>query len=891
MDNKKLMIIDGSSLIHRAFYALPLLSSKNGLYTNGIYGFLTMLYKVIDDINPNHLCVVFDKKGPTFRHKEYDQYKAQRDTTPSELAQQFPIIREILAAMNICFFELEGYEADDIAGTLAKKGKDIFDEIFLVTGDKDYLQLAKDNVKILLTRKGITELEEYDRNKVIEKYGITPEQLIDLKGLMGDQSDNIPGVPGIGEKTGLKLLKEYGTIENIYANIDTISGKKLRENLIENKHLAFLSKKLGEIFTEVPVDVDFSELEVKEPNWESLRALYEELEFNSLLNRVFTYVESKNADDKRQEIEFTVVKGNSYLELLEKIKEEKKFGFKFILSSHNYIEDKLLGIGIKTTDMPTHILFFDENNEDSFIKDFKPIFEDKAIEKIGYNLKPDIVVLFRLGIGIENIAFDAMIGQYLINPTESSYSINNLSKEYLGYTGIDEETLLGKGKNKKTFEQISKEETGNYISFILDTVFKIEDKMKKILEEYEMLNLFYNVELPLIEVLASMEFYGFKIDKEELERLGTEYDEEIKRLTNEIYDLAGGEFNINSTKQLGDVLFNRLDLPVIKKTKTGFSTDAEVLEKLKDRHPIINKILRYRQIVKLKSTYIDGLLSLVNGNTKRIHSSFNQTVTSTGRISSTEPNLQNIPIKTDDGRKIRKAFVAEKDYLLVDADYSQIELRVLAHISKDPKLIEAFKNNEDIHRKTASEVFNVPMDEVTPRMRSNAKAVNFGIIYGISDYGLARDLDIPRKEAKEYIDNYLRNYQKVKEYMENIVKEGKEKGYVETILHRRRYIPELNAKNMNIKSFGERVAMNTPIQGSAADIIKMAMVKVYKELKRRNLKSRLILQIHDELIIEAYKDEVEEVKELLKDTMENAIELNVPLLVDLEVGASWYETK
>lgn len=891
MDNKKLMIIDGSSLIHRAFYALPLLSSKNGLYTNGIYGFLTMLYKVIDDINPNHLCVVFDKKGPTFRHKEYDQYKAQRDTTPSELAQQFPIIREILAAMNICFFELEGYEADDIAGTLAKKGKDIFDEIFLVTGDKDYLQLAKDNVKILLTRKGITELEEYDRNKVIEKYGITPEQLIDLKGLMGDQSDNIPGVPGIGEKTGLKLLKEYGTIENIYANIDTISGKKLRENLIENKHLAFLSKKLGEIFTEVPVDVDFSELEVKEPNWESLRALYEELEFNSLLNRVFTYVESKNADDKRQEIEFTVVKGNSYLELLEKIKEEKKFGFKFILSSHNYIEDKLLGIGIKTTDMPTHILFFDENNEDSFIKDFKPIFEDKAIEKIGYNLKPDIVVLFRLGIGIENIAFDAMIGQYLINPTESSYSINNLSKEYLGYTGIDEETLLGKGKNKKTFEQISKEETGNYISFILDTVFKIEDKMKKILEEYEMLNLFYNVELPLIEVLASMEFYGFKIDKEELERLGTEYDEEIKRLTNEIYDLAGGEFNINSTKQLGDVLFNRLDLPVIKKTKTGFSTDAEVLEKLKDRHPIINKILRYRQIVKLKSTYIDGLLSLVNGNTKRIHSSFNQTVTSTGRISSTEPNLQNIPIKTDDGRKIRKAFVAEKDYLLVDADYSQIELRVLAHISKDPKLIEAFKNNEDIHRKTASEVFNVPMEEVTPRMRANAKAVNFGIIYGISDYGLARDLDIPRKEAKEYIDNYLRNYQKVKEYMENIVKEGKEKGYVETILHRRRYIPELNAKNMNIKSFGERVAMNTPIQGSAADIIKMAMVKVYKELKRRNLKSRLILQIHDELIIEAYKDEVEEVKELLKDTMENAIELNVPLLVDLEVGASWYETK
>ena len=484
-----------------------------------------------------------------------------------------------------------------------------------------------------------------------------------------------------------------------------------------------------------------------------------------------------------------------------------------------------------------------------------------------------------------------MIGEYLINPTQSSYSINNLSREYLGYYGVDEEALLGKGKSKKTFEQLSKEELGNYLSFILDTVFKVEPKMKEILEENEMLNLYYNVELPLVEVLASMEFLGFQIDKEELESLGKEYDEEITSLTREIYELAGEDFNINSPKQLGEILFDRLSLPVIKKTKTGYSTDAEVLDKLKDQHPIINKILRYRQIVKLKSTYIDGLLNLINRNTNRVHSSFNQTVTSTGRISSTEPNLQNIPIRTDDGRKIRKAFVAKEDYLLVDADYSQIELRVLAHISKDPKLIEAFVNNEDIHRKTASEVFNVAKDEVTPLMRSNAKAVNFGIIYGISDYGLARDLNITRKEAKEYIDNYLKNYIKVKEYMENIVELGKEQGYVETILHRRRYIPELKAKNFNIKSFGERVAMNTPIQGSAADIIKMAMVKVYKELRQRKLKSRLILQIHDELIIETHRDEVDEVKELLKDIMEKAIVLDVPLLVDLEVGASWYETK
>ncbi|NLK44463.1 MAG: DNA polymerase I [Tissierellia bacterium] len=886
MDKKSLMIIDGSSLIHRAFYALPLLSNKKGIYTNGIYGFLTMLYKVREDLNPNHICVVFDKKGPTFRHKEYDQYKAHRAATPSELAQQFPIIREILKAMNVHFLELTGFEADDIAGTLTKKGEEFFDEIFLVTGDKDYLQLANDNTKVLITRKGITELEEFDKNKVIEKYGISPKQMIELKGLMGDASDNIPGVPGIGEKTGLKLLKEYGSIENIYENIDNISGKKLKENLTENKHLAFLSRKLGEIFTEVPIDIDFQEFEVKDPNWDSLRDLFEELEFNTFLNKISSNVEEEN----NPELNFKIVEDDNYLEVIQSIKEEKRFSFKFVTVDTNYIEDKILGIGIKTDSIPSHIILFNEE-KDKFINDFKPIFEDKGIEKIGHNLKPDIVILSRLGIEVANISFDTMIGEYLINPTQSSYSINNLSREYLGYYGVDEEALLGKGKSKKTFEQLSKEELGNYLSFILDTVFKVEPKMKEILEENEMLNLYYNVELPLVEVLASMEFLGFQIDKEELESLGKEYDEEITSLTREIYELAGEDFNINSPKQLGEILFDRLSLPVIKKTKTGYSTDAEVLDKLKDQHPIINKILRYRQIVKLKSTYIDGLLNLINRNTNRVHSSFNQTVTSTGRISSTEPNLQNIPIRTDDGRKIRKAFVAKEDYLLVDADYSQIELRVLAHISKDPKLIEAFVNNEDIHRKTASEVFNVAKDEVTPLMRSNAKAVNFGIIYGISDYGLARDLNITRKEAKEYIDNYLKNYIKVKEYMENIVELGKEQGYVETILHRRRYIPELKAKNFNIKSFGERVAMNTPIQGSAADIIKMAMVKVYKELRQRKLKSRLILQIHDELIIETHRDEVDEVKELLKDIMEKAIVLDVPLLVDLEVGASWYETK
>ena len=887
MENKKIMIIDGSSLLYRAFYALPLLTTKDGIYTNGIYGFLTMLYKVTEEKKPDYISVVFDKKGPTFRHEEYDKYKGNRQSTPSELVQQFPMIREVLEAMKIKYLELSGFEADDIAGTLAKMGEEKSLEVILVTGDKDYLQLATDKTKVLITRKGITDLEEFDRNTIIEQYGVTPDQLIDLKGLMGDQSDNIPGVPGIGEKTGLKLLKEYGTIKNIYENLDNITAKKLKENLIENKDLAFLSRMLGEIITHVPMDIEIEDLQIEEPDYETLVKLYENLEFNSLLNKVSKdYI--PEAEKLNDPLEYNIIKELGYDELIKDIKNSGKFGFKFILSGDNYIESKILAVGIKIENKDTNILYI-EDNEEVFIDKFKSLFEDKEIEKIGHNIKSDIVVLSRLGIEVENIEFDSMVAQYLINPAQSTYSINDISKEYLDYYGVDEEALFGKGKKKRTFKDLSEEEICEYLSFILDTVLNAEMKMKEILKNQEMLDLYYNVELPLVQVLASMEFFGFKIDSEELKTLSKEYEKEIEDLTAEIYELGEMEFNINSPKQLGDVLFEKLSLPVIKKTKTGYSTDAEVLDKLKDQHPIIEKILRYRQIVKLKSTYIDGLLALINPKTKRVHSSFNQTIAMTGRISSTEPNLQNIPIRTSDGRKIRKAFVAENDYILVDADYSQIELRVLAHISQDPKLMEAFRNNEDIHRKTASEVFN--MEEVSSELRSKAKAVNFGIVYGISDYGLSRDLNIPRKEAKEYIDNYLKNYIMVKKYMVDIVEEGKKNGYVETILHRRRYVPELTAKNFNIKSFGERIAMNTPIQGSAADIIKMAMVKVYNELKFRNLKSRLILQVHDELIIETVNSEVEEIKEILTDLMENSIKLDVPLIVDLETGDSWYDTK
>lgn len=889
MTKDKLMIIDGSSLLYRAFYALPLLTTKDGIYTNGAYGFLTMLYNLQDQYQPDYICVAFDKSGPTFRHKEYEEYKGTRQETPSELAGQFSIIRDILKSMNIVTLEMSEYEADDIAGTLARQGEEKGLEVILVTGDKDYLQLATEKSKVLLTRKGISDMEEFDRETILEEYGLEPKQLIDVKGLMGDKSDNIPGVPGIGEKTGLKLIKEFGSIEEVYKNLDKVSGKKLKENLIENENIAYLSRKLGEIITNIPLDLGIEDLKVKDANWEELLPLFEKLEFKSFINRAPDKYRNKE-DEIEINYEYKIVSAEEIEEVAKSLSQEKKLAFKFLIDGSNIIEDEIISLGIKPQTGSTYYIDL-SNMGERFIQLFKPIFENPQIEKIGHSLKKDMAILFRYGIQIQNYGFDSMIAQYLIDPSQSDYSINKLSEEYLGAYGTDEEMLLGKGKGKKTFSQLSEEDRASHLSFTLETVFALEGKMIEKIREYDMEDLYYNVELPLTEVLSSMEYLGFKVDEDQLKMLGEQFDAEIKSLTEEIHQLGGGEFNINSPKQIGEILFDRLNLPVIKKTKTGYSTSVEVLEKLKDKHPIIEKILRYRQIVKLKSTYIDGLTALINRKTGRIHSSFNQTITSTGRISSTEPNLQNIPIRTEDGRRIRKAFVAEKpDYTLVDADYSQIELRVLAHISQDEKMMEAFIKDQDIHTKTASEVFHLPMEEVTPSIRNNAKAVNFGIVYGISDYGLSQDLNITRKEAKDFIDKYLDNYTGVRQFMEDIVVEGKEKGYVETLLHRRRYIPELKSKNFNVRSFGERIAMNTPIQGSAADIIKVAMVKVYKALREKGLKSRLILQVHDELIIETHMDELDEVKTILKEIMEGSISLSIPLRVDIEIGDSWYET-
>lgn len=880
--NKKFMIIDGSSLIFRAFYAIRNLTTKDGIFTNGVYGFLNMYYKVVDEYKPDNICVVFDRSAPTFRHEDYEAYKGHRDKAPSELNSQFGILKDILNSLNVKFEELDGYEADDIAGTLAKKAQEENYDTILVTGDKDYLQLVDENIKVLLTKRGITDVDEYNEESVEEKYELKPVQLIDVKGLMGDPSDNIPGVPGVGEKTALKLIREYDSIENVYANIDNISGKALKKKLEDNETLAYLSKKLGTIFLEVPMDIDIEKYKIEEPNYEELKEKYEKLEFNTFIKKLPT-------EEIEYEEDFEYIFINNPSKILENLKNGKKdFVFHLFYNGSNYIHSKPEIFAFKIIGEDKVYIYLLENEEE--LLDFKDVFENESITKLSYDLKSDIYYLLRNGIDLKAPYEDLTVAEYLIDPSKNSYEIDKTAKLYLNRDLFSNEEIFGKGKKKKNLVDIEEEQLGNYIGMYMSVTEDLRKTLTEIIEERQMHDLYFNVELPLIKVLASMEVEGFEVDADYLTSLGEKFNEEILELEEKIYEDAGMEFNINSPKQLGEVLFDKLQLPVIKRTKTGYSTDAEVLDKLKGSHEIVDRILRYRTVKKLTTTYIDGLLKLI-GEDGRIHSTFNQTIAVTGRISSIDPNLQNIPVKTEEGRLIRKAFVAGKGKKLVDADYSQIELRVLAHLANDEVMLQSFKEGLDIHRKTASEVFNVDFDKVTPLDRSNAKAVNFGIVYGIGDYSLSQDLNITRKEARAYIENYLDTYKGIKKYMEEIVEVGKEQGYVETIMHRRRYVPELNSKNFNIRGFGERVALNTPIQGSAADIIKIAMIEVYNKLKEKNLKSKLILQVHDELIIEATEDEVEEVTNLLKEVMENAVKLKVDLKVDINIGDSWYESK
>ncbi|WP_313165724.1 DNA polymerase I [Sedimentibacter sp.] len=913
--NNKIMILDGNSLLFRAFYAMPPLKTKKGQYTNAVYGFLSMLYKILDTYSPEYICVAFDPKKPSFRHEQYKEYKATRAKAPDELVEQFQLIRDVLDIHNIKCVEIDGFEADDVAGTFANAAKELVNEIYLVTSDKDYLQLIDENIKVILTKKGVTNTEEMNVEEMNNQYGITPLQFIDLKALMGDQSDNIPGVSGVGEKTALKLIQEYNNLDNLYENIDNIKGK-LKEKLENDKMQAYMSQTLATIITDIPIDFNLDEYKVMEPDYKKLSDLYDELEFRTFKKRIAeekvqSATETQmslfdNGDDKSDTItnknSDVIVNKNSvrinYIEaeddiknIVNNINKSKKAAIKFLLDSDRALYSKLIALGISDG---TEIYYIDSDkiSEEKILSSFTDIFESDEISVIGHGLKNEVIYLMKQKIELNCISFDSEIGKYLLNPSDSSYAIDKIAYEYLKEELLSENDILGTGRSKISFKELNLDKKKEYIYNYLSTVTRCESLMKTEIKELQMNELYENIELPLIEVLGYMEYVGFKLDLKVLESLGTHFNEKIQYLEKEIYEMAGEKFNINSPKQLAVILFEKLGLPVIKKTKTGVSTDAEVLDRLKSEHEIVGSIVEYRQMVKLNSTYVEGLKNVIDAKTGRVHSVFNQTIAATGRISSTEPNLQNIPTRTDEGRELRKAFVAEDGYVLCDADYSQIELRVLAHLANEQNLIDAFLNHEDIHTKTASQVFHVDIEDVTPIMRSRAKAVNFGIVYGISDFGLSRDLNIPRKESKQYIENYLLFYSNIDKYMKDIVEFGKKDGYVTTYFGRRRYIPELSSRNFNIRSFGERIALNTPVQGTAADIIKAAMVGVYKKLKDNNMKSRLILQVHDELIVEAVTEELNEVKVIIKEEMENVVDnFKVRLESDINVGGSWYEAK
>ena len=913
---EKLVLIDGNSIMNRAFYGImgsKMLMTKDGKYTNAVYGFLAIMFKILDDIKPEYLAVAFDLKGPTARHELYKEYKANRHGMPEELAEQMPVIKDVLRAMNIDIIEKQGYEGDDILGTLAKYGEKQGLEVTILSGDRDTFQLASDHITIRIprTKAGKTETEDYNRAKVLEEYGLEPKQLIEVKALQGDSSDNIPGVPGIGPKTAISLIQRYHTVAELYEKVeageDDLKGKQ-RENIVNNKEMAELSRKLGEINTNVPIEDTLEEIKLEEWDKPKVLEIFEELRFNRYIDkfglRGISSVEGTNSEEDSKEKHFEIVETTEIPEL--KLKREtdtaketdKKLYYyletKENNSPENIIKKEITGISIYSENKIYYI-----GLHDGFKEQLKNIFEDEQIEKYGYDLAQDYILLKQIGITMKNIVYDAKIAAYILNPT-SKYTMDVIARDYLEIDNA--EFLQSQGVKDEANQQTSLFDTGEKDTqkdeskkmencLYAEEVYKLAEVTMKKLEEIDAVDLFKNIDMPTVEVLAEMQWNGMYVDVQELDNYGQALKDRLEILTQEIYELCGEEFNINSTKQLGEVLFEKLKLPVVKKTKNGYSTDVDVLEKLRDEHPVIEKILEYRQLMKLNSTYVEGMKPYINSTTKRIHSFFHQTITATGRISSTEPNLQNIPTRFELGKQLRKAFKPADGCLYIDADYSQVELRVLAHISNDEHMVQAFNNGEDIHRQAASKVFNTPIDEVTKEQRSNAKAVNFGIVYGISDFGLGEQLHISRKKARQYIDQYLEQYSGIKNFMNEVVEKAKETGYVETLFKRRRYIPELKSNNYMVRQFGSRAAMNTPIQGTAADIMKIAMINVLRELKARNMKSKIVLQVHDEMMIEAPLKEVDDVKDILQRCMESACKLNVPLIAEVSEAANWYECK
>ncbi|MBA1162304.1 DNA polymerase I [Bacillus licheniformis] len=877
-ERKKLVLVDGNSLAYRAFFALPLLSNEKGIHTNAVYGFTTILMKMLEEEKPTHMLVAFDAGKTTFRHKTFKEYKGGRQKTPPELSEQLPFIRELLDAYRISRYELENYEADDIIGTLAKSAEKDGFEVKIFSGDKDLTQLATEGTTVAITKKGITDVEYYTPEHVREKYGLTPEQIIDMKGLMGDSSDNIPGVPGVGEKTAIKLLKQFHTVEELLSSIDEVSGKKLKEKLEEFKEQALMSKELATITTEAPLEVSLDSLGYEGFDREAVVKLFKDLGFHSLLERIGEEAGEKE-EEQLEEIDVMIktdITDDLFASPASLVVEQL---------GDNYHEAPILGFSI----VNEHGAFFIPEETAVQSDRFKEWAEDESKKKWVFDAKRAAVALRWRGIELKGAEFDVLLAAYIINPGHSYDDVASVAKEHQLHIVSADEAVYGKGAKQAVPDE---KELADHLARKAKAISLLREKLLDELEENEQLELFEALEMPLAHILGEMESIGVQVDVDRLKKMGEELSAKLAEYEKKIHESAGETFNINSPKQLGVILFEKLGLPVVKKTKTGYSTSADVLEKLRDKHVIIEDILHYRQIGKLQSTYVEGLLKVIKKDSHKVHTRFNQALTQTGRLSSTDPNLQNIPIRLEEGRKIRQAFVpSQKGWLIFAADYSQIELRVLAHISKDKNLIEAFTNDMDVHTKTAMDVFHVSEEEVTPAMRRQAKAVNFGIVYGISDYGLSQNLGITRKEAAAFIERYFHSFQGVKEYMEETVQEAKQRGYVTTLLSRRRYIPELTSRNFNLRSFAERTAMNTPIQGSAADIIKKAMIDMADKLKEKNLQAKLLLQVHDELIFEAPEDEIKVLEKLVPEVMEHALELDVPLKVDCASGPSWYDAK
>lgn len=874
MSKNKVLLLDGNSLAYRAFFALPLLTNDSGIHTNAVYGFTMMLQKILDEENPTHMLVAFDAGKTTFRHTTFGEYKGGRQKTPPELSEQFPYLRKLLTAYQIPQYELEMYEADDIIGTLSKQAEKEGDEVVIVTGDKDLTQLSSDTTTVYITRKGMTDIEKYTPAHIQEKYGLSPEQIVDMKGLMGDASDNIPGVPGVGEKTAIKLLLEHHSVDGVYEGIASLKGK-LKEKLEANEEQAKMSKKLATIETQAPITVGLENLAYSGPNMDEVIKIWQELSFKTLLEKT-TYTQE---EETKSEISFTKLTEITS----EHLSDEMAVHLEFY--DEQYHTANMLGIAL----VDDHNAYF-VKVEDAFSSEaFRTWLMDETKKKQLVDSKAALAAFRRNDILLDGVEFDFVLAAYIVNPGITSDDVAVLSREF-GYTDVlTGEQVYGKGAKKSVPADA---ELGEHIVRKATAVWKLRNVMDEKLKENEQYELYHELELPLATILGKMESDGVKVNRQTLVDIGEDLAGKLTEIEQAIYNAAGEKFNINSPKQLGVILFEKLGLPALKKTKTGYSTAADVLEKLEGKHEVISHILLYRQLGKLQSTYIEGLLKEIHENDGKIHTRYQQALTQTGRLSSTNPNLQNIPVRLEEGRKIRKAFVpSQPGWVLFAADYSQIELRVLAHMSDDEQLIEAFRNDMDIHTKTAMDVFHVEADAVTSDMRRAAKAVNFGIVYGISDYGLSQSLSITRKEAADFIERYLMSFPGVKVYMDEIVREAKQKGFVTTILNRRRYLPDITSSNFNLRGFAERTAMNTPIQGSAADIIKKAMIDMAERLETENLQAKMLLQVHDELIFEAPPEEIPILEKIVPEVMEHAIELKVPLKVDYAYGPTWYDTK